>query len=134
MLDDRQRRAVDMYVRGHKITEIANDTGVSRQAVYDWLKKEEFKAEVDRCLTLLKSEATNTIISNVKAYITELEGIALTSGSDKTKSDALMYLIDHVIGKPTTKIEDVTTNTDNGNKSLSWDDVKSLDNNTIDNK
>ena len=108
MLNDNQRKASEMYAKGEKVTDIARVIGVSRTTIYDWLKNDEFKADVDIHLKQMKSQAEKKVVSNIEGYLTELEKIALTSKSDKTRLDALSFLIDHVLGKSTTKVQDIT--------------------------
>ena len=126
LLTDKQIEAIELYVKGTTPTEIAKICGVNRTTFYDWLKKDEFKLELDKQQQEIKNRATSRISSKVDTYIGELERIALTSKSDKTRTDALTYLIDHVVGKSTTKFENINQQHDNkqDNKELSWDNVK----------
>lgn len=126
MLTDKQIEAIELYVKGTTPTEIAKICGVNRTTFYDWLKKDEFKLELDKQQQEIKNRATSRISSKVDTYIGELERIALTSKSDKTRTDALTYLIDHVVGKSTTKFENINQAEEGKqqDKSLNWNDLE----------
>lgn len=126
VLSDNQFKALELYIGGNTPTDIAKMCGISRTTFYDWLKKDEFKSELDRQQQENKSRATQRISSKVDTYITELERIALTSKSDKTRTDALTYLIDHVVGKSTTKFENINQAEEGKQqgKSLNWNDLE----------
>ena len=111
-LNDNQQKAAELYVQGTTITDIAKIVGVSRPTIYDWLKIKDMKATIDELTTEIKNQAEKKISSKLDNYLSELEKIALTSKSEKIKVDSLTYLIDRVMGKSTTKIEDVTDSID----------------------
>lgn len=108
-MTDRQQQIVDMYVRGEKVREIAKLVGISRQAVYDNLKKGEVKAAIDQGLAEARKHVADKIVGNSELYISELSKIALTSKDEKLRANCLQYLLDHTIGKATTKIESTSS-------------------------
>lgn len=128
MLNEKQVEVLQLHVEGENITNISKITGVTRQSIYNWMKDEEFKEELDKALDRAKSDANYKITSKLTNYIDELSRLALTAKSEKIRSDTLMYLVDRVLGKSTTKIENMVDNNSNkenkSDKELSWDDLK----------
>ena len=108
-MTERQQQIVDMYVRGEKVREIAKLVGISRQAVYDNLKKGEVKAAIDQGLAEARKHVADKIVGNSELYISELSKIALTSKDEKLRANCLQYLLDHTIGKATTRIESTSS-------------------------
>lgn len=121
-MTDRQQQIVDMYVRGEKVREIAKLVGISRQAVYDNLKKGEVKAAIDQGLAEARKHVADKIVGNSELYISELSKIALTSKDEKLRANCLQYLLDHTIGKATTKIESTSSSPEDN----SVEDIDSL--------
>lgn len=128
MLNEKQFKSAKLYAEGITPTEISKIVGVSRTTFYEWLKKEEFAREVDKFKTEIITSAEKSMTSKVEKYIESLEGIALAGRSEKNRVDALTYLLDRVLGKSTTKIQDVTEGKEDGKKELSWDSVEDEDN------
>ncbi|KKX99838.1 MULTISPECIES: phBC6A51 family helix-turn-helix protein [Paraclostridium] len=110
MLTEEQRYAAELVAKGEKIVDIAKLCKVSRQTVYDWKEKKDFKAEVDRFVNDIKTKSEKSIAMSLETYIKELEKIALTGKSEKNKLDALQYLVNRVLGNTTTKTEITTDN------------------------
>lgn len=127
MLHEKQIIASKLYAEGNKPTDIAKELGISRQAFYDWLKKEEFASEVDKHCQLIKTQAEQKMAGRVDTYIEELERIAFTGRSEKNRTDALTYLLDRVLGRATTKLQEVTEPKQDQEKELSWDNVQEED-------
>jgi hypothetical protein len=107
-LDERKLKAIENIINGETMTNVAKLSKVSRQALYDWIGDDEFKAELDRQVQEIKSQGQQRITSKLNTYINELEKIALTSNSPKLKADTLEYLIDRVLGRTTSRVADVT--------------------------
>lgn len=128
MLNEKQVEVLQLHVEGENITNISKITGVTRQSIYNWMKDAEFKEELDKALDRAKSDANYKITSKLTNYIDELSRLALTAKSEKIRSDTLMYLVDRVLGKSTTKIENMVDNNSNkenkSDKELSWNDLK----------
>lgn len=128
MLNEKQVEVLQLHVEGENITNISKITGVTRQSIYNWMKDAEFKEELDKALDRGKSDANYKITSKLTNYIDELSRLALTAKSEKIRSDTLMYLVDRVLGKSTTKIENMVDNNSNkenkSDKELSWNDLK----------
>lgn len=129
MLNEKQIRAAKEYAEGQKPTDIAKNVGVSRTTFYKWLENGEFTSEVDRYLQEIKTSAEKNMVGKVENYIRALEDIAFTGKSEKNRADALTYLLDRVLGRATTKVQDVTEPGDGKQESITWEDNR--DNNIL---
>lgn len=128
MLHEKQLEAAIMLAEGKTKTEIATELKISRQSLYDWLKLEEFNEEVNRIITLSKDETEKRLTFNIGKYVSELEKIAFNSKSEKIKSDTLQYLIDRVLGKTTTKVQDISEpQKTKKDKELTWEDLAKME-------
>lgn len=125
MLHEKQLEAAIMLAEGKTKTEIATELKISRQTLYDWLKLDEFNEEVNHIITLSKDETEKRLTFNIDKYVKELEKIAFNSKSEKIKSDTLQYLIDRVLGKTTTKVQNVSDNGKHADEEnpLTWEDL-----------
>lgn len=127
MLHEKQLEAAIMLAEGKTKTEIATELKISRQTLYDWLKLDEFNEEVNHIITLSKDETEKRLTFNIDKYVKELEKIAFNSKSEKTKSDTLQYLIDRVLGKTTTKVQDISEPKETKkDKELTWEDLAKM--------
>lgn len=122
-LAEKHYKCIELLIQGYKYTEIAEKVPCSRQSIYDWLKDEVFKAELDRCLQDIKNAAKNRILGKTDTYLAKIEEIAFNSASDNVKLNALEFLWETVYGKATTKIEQSNTDT-TGNKPIA--DIDSM--------
>lgn len=129
MLNEKQIRAAKEYAEGQKPTDIAKNVGVSRTTFYKWLENGEFTSEVDRYLQEIKTSAEKNMVGKVENYIRALEDIAFTGKSEKNRADALTYLLDRVLGRATTKVQDITEASDVKEDTITWED--SEDNNIL---
>ena len=122
-LDTRQLKAIELLASGETVRVVADSVGVNRQTVYDWLKKENFKAELDRQVKELKSNVEKKLLSNVNPFLDELTKIALYSESDKTRLDAITYCINRLVGTPTKVQQDITGEDTKENNKIDIDSV-----------
>lgn len=128
MLNNNQLKFIELYGKGCNISDIAKEVGVSRPTIYSYMGNREVKAELDKRSKEVRDSATQSMSNNVNRYIRELEKIAFGSESDKTRADAIQYLMDRVLGRATNKIADVTEE-ENKNNNIDLDaDMKELDN------
>ena len=111
MRDVRKDKAITLYLRGDKATDIAKVIGISRTTLYDWYGNSEFKAEVEKRRDDIKIQVSNYITNDLALYVDKMRKIALTGTSDRESAGACQYLIDRVLGKTTTKL-DVTAKDD----------------------
>lgn len=122
-LDTRQLKAIELLASGETIRVVADSVGVNRKTIYDWLKKENFKAELDRQVKELKSNIEKKLLSNVNPFLDELTKIALYSESDKTRLDAITYCINRLVGTPTKVQQDITGEDTKENNNIDIDSV-----------
>lgn len=122
-LDTRQLKAIELLASGETVRVVADSVGVNRKTVYDWLKKENFKAELDRQVKELKSNVEKKLLSNVNPFLDELTKIALYSESDKTRLDAITYCINRLVGTPTKVQQDITGEDTKENNNIDIDSV-----------
>lgn len=122
-LDNRQLKAIELLASGETIRVVADSVGVNRKTIYDWLKKENFKAELDRQVKELKSNIEKKLLSNVNPFLDELTKIALYSDSDKTRLDAITYCINRLVGTPTKVQQDITGEETKENNNIDIDSV-----------
>lgn len=115
-LDNRQMKAIQYTLRGMSNAEIGELLGVDRSTVWRWSQMDEWRSVYDDMQREIKTQGENIILNELEVYVEELKGIALTGDSEKTKLDALTYLIDRVMGKATTKVQDVTDDKDKDDK------------------
>jgi transposase len=112
MLDETKINCIEYLIAGVEKTEIAKLIGKSRQAIYDWINKdEEFKAELAKRLRERKTEATRKINNKLPQAIDKVWYLIENAQSEKVKSDLLKYWIDREMGTPTSKVADVTEET-----------------------
>lgn len=120
-LTEKHYKCIELLIKGHKYTEIAEMVPCNRQSIYNWLDDKIFKAELDKCRQEIKTQSNNRILAKIDTYVDKIEQIALNSTSDNVKLNALTFLYETVNGKATTKIEQ--TNTD----STGTKDIKDID-------
>ncbi|MBU3176075.1 helix-turn-helix domain-containing protein [Clostridium estertheticum] len=94
MLDERQIRAVEAKAKGFTITDVAKEAGVSRNTIYEWIKLEEFKAELSRFEQDFLSSTKQAVISYGPIVVEELKKLATKGKSEKIRFDALSKLLD----------------------------------------
>lgn len=109
MLDERKERVINLLIQGEQITNIAKSMGLSRTSIYNWLEDTEFQNELDKRVREIKSQGNRIILNKLSACIDQLLTIALMGQSEKVRSDTAQYLVDRVLGKATTKIEQSIT-------------------------
>ncbi len=114
-LDKRQMKAMDLLLSGETITDTAKIVGVERKTIYRWKEREEWNVEWDKRIQEIKTEGNNRITNNLDRYVTELEKIAMKGKSEKNRVDALQYLINRILGSPTSKVQDISDSKDKNN-------------------
>lgn len=126
-MTDNQKKIVDLYLQGEGAVAIAKIVGVSRVTVWNTMQKEEVKALLNQGLSAAKQHVADRITASSEVYISELSRIALTSKDEKLRAQCLQYMLDHTIGKATTRIEN-TSSTPSNNAIEDIDDMlKELD-------
>lgn len=128
---DLQSKIIDLILEGHKMTDIAKETGVRRTQIYRWLDREEFKAELETRRAQLRKSARDKITGQVNVLADEMLKMALDSTDQRVKLQAIKYLLDRSLGIPTAakedKIIDDSKKVDDGNTlKKELDDIKKL--------
>lgn len=108
VLNEQQIDCIELMIKGETNSNIAKILDMRRATIYSWLKSEEFKVELDKRVQEIKKQVQSNILSKSEPVIDKIIKIAMTSKSEKTSLDACTYLIDHVLGRSTTKVADVT--------------------------
>lgn len=125
MLNEVKLNCIEYLVSGMEKTEISKLIGKSRQAIYEWINKdEEFKKELAKRLQERKTSATRKINSKLPQAIDKVWYLIENAQSEKVRSDLLKYWIDREMGTPTSKVQDITGQEDKNNKTVSTEDLK----------
>ena len=127
-----QGNVIDLILEGHKMTEIAKETGIYRSQLYRWLNNTEFKAELETRRAQLRKSAKDKITGQVNTLADEMLNLAMNSTDQRVKMQTIKYLLDRALGVPTATKEDDNTS-GNGDKSKDTntlkkelDDIKNL--------
>ena len=109
VLNEKQMQAIELIAKGETLTDVARIIGASRISVSTWKNKNElFKAELNKYIQGMKDGVDKRIMNNINPLIDRAIRIALKGKSDKTSLDAIIYLLNRVLGTPTNKTQDVT--------------------------
>ena len=109
VLNEKQMQAIELIAKGETLTDVARIIGASRTSVSTWKNKNElFKAELDKYVQGMKDGVDKRIMNNINPLIDRAIRIALKGKSDKTSLDAIIYLLNRVLGTPTNKTQDIT--------------------------
>ena len=100
-VSEMQSNVIDLMLEGHKMTEIAKETGIYRSQLYRWLKNEEFKAELESRRAQLRKSANDKITGKVDYLADEMLKLAKESTDQRVKYNAIKYLLDRSLGVPT---------------------------------
>ncbi|MBU6135211.1 helix-turn-helix domain containing protein [Clostridium tertium] len=122
VLGEKHYKCINLLIEGNKITEISKMLPASRQAIYNWLDDKEFKAELDKQRQEIKKRGQDKILAKFDTYIDKIHDIALTSTSDNVKLKALEFLVEHIVGKATSKQEIITFD-NKDNPTVNIDDI-----------
>lgn len=124
MLDERKIRVIELLIEGIlNKTEIAQQIGVCRQTIYEWMEKDDFKAEFDKRLNQIKTNAAKLFDSKLDAVINEWYKMMMDDTCEKrTRAKLLVDWVDRSLGKPTSHLEVA----DNQKKSTQVNVLKEL--------
>lgn len=105
VLSEVQYRCIELLCQPDpNITAIAKELEVDRKTIYNWLKNEKFKAELNLREQEIKDEVRRIYIRKLPAVIEKL--YKLTDSSDKrTALSAIQSWIDRALGKVSTQVE-----------------------------
>ena len=105
VLTKQQSDLVNCLIEGDNITEISNKLGVSRQTVYDWMKRDIVKAELDKRRQEITRQATAMILKDVGKNIQNIQALANDPTDKRTALAANQYLINRIFGNPKDQVE-----------------------------
>lgn len=115
VLTVQQNDMVTMLIEGENITDIAKRLGVVRSTVYNWLSKDNVKAELDRRKRELSNQGNQLILKDLTTYIGNIKELANDKSDKRVCLAANQYLINRIYGNPTSVVED---NKENNNDTL----------------
>lgn len=125
VLTEQQLKAVEYLINGETVTNTAKLCKVSRGTIYNWMSREEFKAEVDRSRREIKTSIENKFIRDLDKMYNRFVNIAINSTSDKAAMDAFIYAYNSVCGSPVQRNinmnEEVKDKTD-----INWDELEQM--------
>ncbi|MGQ8946282.1 transposase [Bacillus altitudinis] len=126
MLDERKIKSISLIAEGRKTMQgIAEEIGVSRNALYLWRKDKEYSLELDNEIQNFKLLAQQERSARAKNWFKKLENIGMDD-SQKTKDqlDALKTLLAYSEGTPTSKVEITETKSNEVDKETIEDEIK----------
>ncbi|WP_434794675.1 hypothetical protein TPDSL_17890 [Terrisporobacter petrolearius] len=133
VLTEQQLKAVEYLINGETVTNTAKLCKVSRGTIYNWMSREEFKAEVDRSRREIKTSIENKFIRDLDKMYDRFVNIAINSTSDKAAMDAFIYAYNSVCGSPVQRNinmnEEVKDKTD-----INWDELEQMMDDNKDNE
>lgn len=105
MITKEQEELITLLIIGEKISDIAKTMNRSRQTIYDWINKEEVKAELDRRKQELARQGNNYILKDLYTYIDTIKELAKDKSDKRVCLAANQYLINRIYGSPTNTVE-----------------------------
>ena len=105
VLTKQQSDMINYLINGENSTDIAAHLNVSRQTIYDWMKREIVKAELDRRRRDITRQATAIILSDITKNIRNIQALANDPSDKRTALAANQYLINRVFGNPKESLE-----------------------------
>ena len=117
-LTEQQIKCAELLAKGENKVDIAEIVGINRKTINSWLTWDNFKAEVDRQVSSLKSKVDEKLAMNIEPLMNKLIDIALKSDSDKTSLDAIIYAVNRYVGTPTNRVADVSDSNDKDSKKV----------------
>ncbi|WP_297428924.1 IS630 transposase-related protein [Clostridium sp.] len=110
VITEQQEKMISLLIKGTAITDISKQLHCSRQAIYDWLKRDDVKANLDRRRQDLINQGNQLIMKDLASYIDNIKELADDKSDKRVCLAANQYLINRIYGNPTSVIE---TNSDN---------------------
>jgi len=110
VLDERQVKAIEAFAKGSTITDVAKAAGVSRNTIYEWIKIEEFMAEVGKWQQEFIYQAQGRLKVAAKDAADEVIKLLKQGKYEKTRLSAAYDILDRSLGKATTRIENINPN------------------------
>ncbi|WP_425203992.1 phBC6A51 family helix-turn-helix protein [Priestia megaterium] len=116
-LTKQQLMACEMLARGGiERKEIAEQVGISRATLYNWLKKPEFNAEVDRRIQEYKDFGHMMFLTYLPRAIEGYWNMTTSTRNHNAAGAGYQYFIDRSLGKTTDKTEVTVNGVDKGSE------------------
>lgn len=94
MLDKDKQKAIEMLVEGgYTITAIAKEIGIVRSTMYEWMKRDDFKAKLSEMQELKNDVLKENVKGNAEDNIRVLEQLRDNSANDMTRYHAANVLL-----------------------------------------
>lgn len=107
---------ITLLIEGERITDIAKKLDKARSTIYEWIKLDIVKAEMDRRKQELANQGNNYILRDLYTYIDNIKALANDKSDKRVCLAANRYLIDRIYGSPTSTI-DINNSEDADNMS-----------------
>lgn len=91
---------ISMILEGHSISSISKKIGMNRGTIYNWLKKDYIKSEIDKRRIEITSQGNAVILKDLTTYIRNIQALANDASDKRTALAANQYLINRVYGNP----------------------------------
>lgn len=104
VLTVQQNDMVTMLINGENITDIAKKLNINRNTVYNWMKKDNIRAELDRRKQELAHQGNQMILKDLTTYIGNIKDLANDKSDKRVCLAANQYLINRIYGSPTANI------------------------------
>lgn len=99
-LNSRQDKMISMILEGHSISSISKKIGMARGTIYNWLKKDCIKSEIDKRRREITTQGNAVILKDLTTYIRNIQALANDPSDKRTALAANQYLINRVYGNP----------------------------------
>lgn len=104
-ITEQQERMISLLLNGVGITDIAKQIGCSRRAIYDWLNRDDIKADMHKRRQDLINQGNQLIITDLATYIGNIKDLANDKSDKRVCLAANQYLINRIYGNPTNTLE-----------------------------
>lgn len=105
IITKQQENMISLLLNGENITDIAKKLHCSRQTIYDWLKRDDVKADVDRRRRDLINQGNQLIVNDLASYISNIKELANDKSDKRVCLAANQYLINRIYGNPASTVE-----------------------------
>lgn len=111
LITAQESNMLTMLIEGENITDIAKSIGVHRNTIYNWLSKDNVKAELSRRRQELAHQGNGLILKDITTYITNIKELANDKSDKRVCLAANQYLLNRIYGNPTTKEDNENVDT-----------------------
>lgn len=126
ILDEQKEQCITYLLQGYTISDVARLINCSRQAIYNWLDNEEFKAELDKRRQEIVKAGNQKIVKDLDLYINKIKLLATKAKSEKVQLDAAIYLLDRIYGTPRSKVDIDVEKTEETSEKVDKDVLKDI--------